>query len=142
MDLTLTDEQQLLVENVRELMQRENWEAYFAECDKSHQYPQRWVKALCDLGFDLIGVNSRDLRTFEVHPELLLELAATAPTNVTLVAESGLRTAEDIATLRDAGYQAFLIGESLMRQPDPAQALAHLLHRAYAPQHEQESQAR
>ena len=54
MDLTLNDEQQLLVENVRELMQRENWEAYFAECDKNHQYPQRWVKALCDLGFDLI----------------------------------------------------------------------------------------
>lgn len=54
MDLTLSDEQQLLVENVRELMQRENWEAYFAECDKNHQYPQRWVKALCDLGFDLI----------------------------------------------------------------------------------------
>lgn len=54
MDLTLSDEQQLLVENVRELMQRENWEAYFAECDKNHQYPERWVKALCDLGFDLI----------------------------------------------------------------------------------------
>ena len=42
----------------------------------------------------------------------------------------------------DGLAQAFLIGESLMRQPDPAQALAHLLHRAYAPQHEQESQAR
>lgn len=54
MDFTLTDEQQLLVANVRELMQRENWEAYFAECDRSHSYPERWVKALCDLGFDLI----------------------------------------------------------------------------------------
>ena len=54
MDFTLTDEQQLLVANVRELMQRENWEAYFAECDRSHTYPERWVKALCDLGFDLI----------------------------------------------------------------------------------------
>ncbi len=54
MDFTLTDEQQLLVDNVRELMQRENWEAYFAECDRSHTYPERWVKALCDLGFDLI----------------------------------------------------------------------------------------
>ena len=54
MDLTLTDEQQLLVENVRELMQRENWESYFSECDKGHRYPERWVKALCDLGFDLI----------------------------------------------------------------------------------------
>ncbi len=54
MDFSLNDEQQLFVENVRELMQRENWEAYFAECDKSHQYPERFVKALCDLGFDLI----------------------------------------------------------------------------------------
>ena len=54
MDFTLNDEQQLLVANVRELMQRENWEAYFAECDRSHTYPERWVKALCDLGFDLI----------------------------------------------------------------------------------------
>lgn len=54
MDFTLNDEQQLLVDNVRELMQRENWEAYFAECDRTHTYPERWVKALCDLGFDLI----------------------------------------------------------------------------------------
>jgi crotonobetainyl-CoA dehydrogenase len=54
MDFRLTDEQQLLVENVRELMARENWEAYFAECDRTHTYPQRWVKELCDLGFDLI----------------------------------------------------------------------------------------
>lgn len=54
MDFKLNDEQQLLVDNVRELMQRENWDAYFAECDASHTYPERWVKALCDLGFDLI----------------------------------------------------------------------------------------
>lgn len=54
MDFKLTDEQQLLVDNVRELMQRENWDAYFCECDKTHTYPQRWVKALCELGFDLI----------------------------------------------------------------------------------------
>jgi len=54
MDFTLNDEQQLLVDNVRELMQRENWDAYFAECDRTHTYPERWAKALCDLGFDLI----------------------------------------------------------------------------------------
>ncbi|MCW5952451.1 MAG: crotonobetainyl-CoA dehydrogenase [Propionibacteriaceae bacterium] len=54
MDFSLNDEQQLLVDNVRELMQRENWEAYFAECEAGHVYPERWVKALCDLGFDLI----------------------------------------------------------------------------------------
>lgn len=88
------------------------------------------------LGFTLIGVNSRDLRTFTMHPELFPELAAHvaahAPANVTLVAESGLRTPEDIAHLRASGYTAFLIGETLMRQPSPAEALAHLLNREYA----------
>jgi crotonobetainyl-CoA dehydrogenase len=54
MDFKLNDDQQLLVQAVRELMGRENWEAYFAECDKLHQYPERWVKELCDLGFDQI----------------------------------------------------------------------------------------
>jgi crotonobetainyl-CoA dehydrogenase len=54
MDFKLTDEQELFVENMRQLMQRENWEAYFAECEAQHHYPERWVKELCDLGFDLI----------------------------------------------------------------------------------------
>jgi indole-3-glycerol phosphate synthase len=85
-----------------------------------------------DLGFDLIGINSRDLRTFSVHPERLFELAPAMPKNIVMVAESGIRTAEDIARLRDAGYQAFLVGEALMRQPDPAAALALLLDREYS----------
>jgi indole-3-glycerol phosphate synthase len=84
------------------------------------------------LGFDLIGVNSRDLRTFSVHPEVLLELAVGMPKDIVMVAESGIRTAEDIARLRDAGYSAFLVGEALMRQPDPAAALALLLDREYS----------
>jgi len=54
MDFSFTDEQLLLVDNVRDLMTRENWEAYFAECDANHKYPERWVKALCDIGFDQI----------------------------------------------------------------------------------------
>lgn len=86
------------------------------------------------LGFTLIGVNSRDLRTFTMHPELLPELAAHTPAGVTLVAESGLRTPGEIGQLRAAGYSAFLIGESLMRQPDPGEALAHL--RSSEPAHE------
>jgi indole-3-glycerol phosphate synthase len=85
------------------------------------------------LGFDLIGINSRDLRTFTVHPERLIELAKLMPKDVVMVAESGIRTAEDIARLRDVGYQAFLVGEALMRQPDPAAALALLLDREYTP---------
>jgi indole-3-glycerol phosphate synthase len=84
------------------------------------------------LGFDLIGVNSRDLRTFSVHPEILMELALCMPGNVIRVAESGIRTPEDIARLQAAGYHAFLVGEALMRQPDPAAALALLLDRQYS----------
>ena len=84
------------------------------------------------LGFDLIGVNSRDLKTFVVRPELLFEMAVWMPADVTMVAESGLRTAAEIAKLRAAGYDAFLIGEALMRQPDPAAALALLLDREYS----------
>ncbi len=84
------------------------------------------------LGFDLIGVNSRDLRTFAVRTELLAELAVWMPRQAVMVAESGIRTPEDIIRLRDLGYHAFLIGEALMRQPDPAATLALLLDRQYA----------
>ena len=84
-----------------------------------------------NLGFDLIGVNSRDLRTFVVRPELLLELAVNLPADTVMVAESGIRTAAEIASLRAAGYDAFLIGETLMRQPEPAATLALLLNRQY-----------
>jgi indole-3-glycerol phosphate synthase len=90
------------------------------------------MKRAVALGFDLIGVNSRDLRTFAVHPEVLIELALDMPKNVVVVAESGIRTAEDIARLQAVGYQAFLVGEALMRQPDPAAALALLLDREYS----------
>ncbi|MDR1710283.1 MAG: crotonobetainyl-CoA dehydrogenase [Propionibacteriaceae bacterium] len=54
MDFKLNDEQELFVANIRELMASENWETYFAECDEAHVYPERWVKAICELGFDQI----------------------------------------------------------------------------------------
>ncbi len=54
MDFNLTDEQELFVAGVRDLMESENWEQYFAECDKNHEYPERWVKALADLGVDTL----------------------------------------------------------------------------------------
>ncbi len=85
-----------------------------------------------DLGFDLIGVNSRDLRSFTVRTDSLIELAAWVPPSVVRVAESGIRNAEDIARLQSVGYHAFLIGEAFMRQPDPGAALALLLDRDYS----------
>ncbi len=79
------------------------------------------------LDCEAIGVNSRDLRDFTVRPDLLFTLAETIPGTILRVAESGLSSPQEILQLRAAGYDAFLIGEALMRQPDPSAALSHLL---------------
>lgn len=81
---------------------------------------------------DAIGVNNRDLKTFAVCLETSLELAARIPADVVRVAESGIAAAADMVRLREAGFDAFLIGESLMRQPDPGAALSTLLAEASA----------
>ena len=86
-----------------------------------------------DMGADLYGVNNRDLKTFEVRLETSLELAGQLPPGAVHVAESGIYTATDIQSLRHAGFHACLIGESLMRQPDPGKALADLLQAASDP---------
>ena len=78
-------------------------------------------------GFDIIGVNNRDLRTFEVTLETGVRLNARIPLTALRVAESGINNGADIARLRSIGYQAFLIGESLMKQPSPGEALRKLL---------------
>jgi indole-3-glycerol phosphate synthase len=78
------------------------------------------------IGARLIGVNNRNLKTLKVDLETSLRLAELAPADATLVAESGLRTREDIVRLQGAGYRAFLIGETLMRASDPQAALAQL----------------
>jgi indole-3-glycerol phosphate synthase len=80
-----------------------------------------------DLGCDCYGVNNRNLSTFEVSLETSLGLAESLPKGAVSVAESGIHTAEDMERLRAAGFDAFLIGESLMRQPDPGAALRALL---------------
>jgi indole-3-glycerol phosphate synthase len=76
------------------------------------------------LGFQTIGVNSRDLKTLTVNPNIHLELAPFIPRSVIAVAESGIRNPDDLDRLIGAGYSAFLIGEAFMRQPDPAAMLA------------------
>ncbi len=80
-----------------------------------------------DAGSDVIGVNNRDLRTFEVDANTALRLAELVPQNVISVAESGINNGADIARLRAAGYKAFLIGESLMKAASPGEALKVLL---------------
>ena len=78
-------------------------------------------------GANVIGVNNRNLHTFEVSLETSLSLAKEAPQGAVLISESGLNNSTDLARLRDAGYHGFLIGESLMRSQNPGAALRDLL---------------
>ncbi|MGN6592140.1 MAG: bifunctional indole-3-glycerol-phosphate synthase TrpC/phosphoribosylanthranilate isomerase TrpF [Terriglobales bacterium] len=80
-----------------------------------------------------IGVNHRDLRTFEVNLDLGRELGARLPPGALGVAESGLHTGADLARMAAAGFQAFLIGEQFMRAPDPGAALRALLAQCHLP---------
>lgn len=75
---------------------------------------------------ELVGINNRNLRNFEVHIETTLELQKNVPADRLLVTESGILAATDVKTMRDAGINAFLVGEAFMRAPDPGEALAKL----------------
>ena len=83
-----------------------------------------------DCGCDLIGVNNRDLRSFKLDLSTAFRLAERFRKGVVWVAESGIQSGNDIARLRAAGYQAFLIGESLMKAPSPGEALRMLIAQA------------
>jgi indole-3-glycerol phosphate synthase len=74
----------------------------------------------------LLGINNRNLRTFEVSLQTTLELQKQVPADKLLVTESGILTPADVKTLRDAGVNAFLVGEAFMRADDPGLALAKL----------------
>jgi indole-3-glycerol phosphate synthase len=78
-------------------------------------------------GATLVGINNRDLRTFEVRLETSLELLPLVPPLVTAVAESGLSRPEDLARLRGTRCDAVLIGEAFMTSPDPAATLTTLM---------------
>ncbi len=78
----------------------------------------------------LVGINNRDLRTFEVTVETTLRLAGRVPEDRIVVSESGIRTPDDVARLHTAGVHAVLVGESLMRAEDPGKALATLIGRS------------
>jgi indole-3-glycerol phosphate synthase len=80
-----------------------------------------------DAGARILGVNNRDLRSFEVRLETSLELVELVPDGCIAVSESGLRSHEDLVRLCRAGFDAFLVGEHLMQSPDPGAALRVLL---------------
>jgi indole-3-glycerol phosphate synthase len=93
-------------------------------------HDEQELQRALDAGCDLIGINSRNLRTFEVNLETAFRLAEKIPASCVRVAESGIRSGADIARLRSAGYDAFLIGEWLMKARNPGEALAKLMEEA------------
>ena len=78
------------------------------------------------VGARLIGVNCRNLRTFHTDPAMTAALLGRIPAGVMRIAESGLRTHDDLLNLRAAGADGFLIGTTLMRAPDPGEQLRRL----------------
>lgn len=88
---------------------------------------RRELDAATAAGSDLIGVNNRDLTTFEVTLETSLQLAEFIPAGALAVSESGIHDARDIARLQAAGYRAFLVGEHLMKADDPSAAVGRLV---------------
>jgi indole-3-glycerol phosphate synthase len=80
-----------------------------------------------DAGSDCIGINNRNLKTFVTTLDTTYELKEMAPEGCTLISESGIKTPEDVAQLKSAGAHAILVGESLLREPDPGTAAANLM---------------
>lgn len=86
-----------------------------------------------DAGATTVGVNSRNLRTLDVDTTAFATLVQLIPDHVVAIAESGIRTGADVRRLRGEGYDAFLVGERFMTEPDPGAALAALIDEASRP---------
>jgi indole-3-glycerol phosphate synthase len=84
------------------------------------------LEVALSVGATLVGVNQRDLVTFEVDQERAVRMAAAIPDGVVKVAESGVRGSADARALHEAGYHAVLVGETLVTSPDPARAIRDL----------------
>jgi len=89
-----------------------------------HDEPE--LEIALNIGASMIGVNQRDLKTFEVDHQRAVRMAAQMPASVVRVAESGVRTRADAQSLRDAGYHAILVGESLVTSNDIATSVREL----------------
>ena len=85
------------------------------------------VSKAVDSGAEIIGVNNRDLQTFEVSLDTSIRLSFLIPSDVIRVSESGIHRRADVDLLRQAGFNAFLVGESLMRSADPTASLRALM---------------
>ena len=90
-------------------------------------HDERELSLALQLDSPLIGVNNRNLRTFETRLETSLELRVQLPEDRLMISESGISTPAEVATLRDAGIHVFLVGETFMRAADPGVMLARLM---------------
>lgn len=88
------------------------------------------LKRALQLTTPLIGINNRNLKTFEVSLDTTLTLMADVPADRLLITESGIHTRDDVLRMGAAGVHAFLVGEAFMRAPEPGEALAKLFHKA------------
>lgn len=111
----------------RRLRELRQYAEQFAMTALVEVHDERELDGAIESGADVIGVNNRDLRTFEVTLETSLRLAERIPKGILKVSESGIESGEDIRALSAAGYDAFLVGERLIRSPDRAAALRALL---------------
>jgi indole-3-glycerol phosphate synthase len=89
-----------------------------------HDAPE--LDAALTLRTPLVGINNRDLRSFETHLETTLELLPRVPPDRLVITESGILTPGDVGRMREGGVSAFLVGEAFMRAPDPGKALLSL----------------
>ena len=90
-------------------------------------HDEKELQRAIDLKFNMIGINNRNLKTLDVSLERGLAMAKDLPSDVTRIAESGIHKHEHISMYQSAGFHGFLVGESLMRQPDIATATKTLL---------------
>ena len=106
-----------------------DWQVDAAECATKTAAVVRRRRRGCErdsVGGDLVGVNQRDLVTFEVDQERAIRMAPQMPAGVVRVAESGVRDRSDAAALAEAGYHALLVGETLVTSGDPAKEIRRL----------------
>ena len=89
-------------------------------------HDQAELERALQLDLDVIGINNRNLRSFETRLETTIELLPMVPDGCLVVTESGIHTRADVALMRDHDVHAFLIGEAFMRAADPGRALAEL----------------
>jgi len=89
-------------------------------------YDEKEIGHICDQT-ELVGVNNRNLKTFEVDIEQSVRMAEKIPNDKLKIAESGIRSVDDVVLFRENGFKGFLIGELFMKQPDPAIAFAEFV---------------